>query len=243
MIHRGVAIIWIILCIRSDTAAVSQFTLSWDLRSEKEFRSLPRKEESSRWQPISGRWSTFCQMMTAKEKQPPLHCKKRQPFSSLNGRDLRKVRTNDVNKGTEGSPITHAEASLQGGLWNHIFIFYIQEKDYLISWCTTMSFFYFNCDWSSNPTENIENQVGRALDATDDIARLLSCFMRNFIFLQGEPNKNAESGEYHTPHTTKAGVVPPVSSTLTAGFYFALTLVLPSMTTQLRTALQKIRNF
>ena len=45
-----------------------------------------------------------------------------------------------------------------------------------------------------------ENQVGRALDATDDIARLLSRFMRNFIFLQGEPSKNAESGEYHTPH-------------------------------------------
>jgi len=88
-----------------------------------------------------------------------------------------------------------------------------------------------------------ENQVGRALDETDDIARLLSRFMRNFIFIQGKPNKNAESGEYHTPHTTKAGVVPPVSSTLTAGFYFALTLVLPSMTTQLRTALQKIRNF
>ena len=29
---------------------------------------------------------------------------------------------------------------------NLIFTFYIQEKDYLISWCTTMSFFYSNCD-------------------------------------------------------------------------------------------------
>jgi hypothetical protein len=56
------------------------------------------------------------QIISSPEKQPPLHCKKRQPFSSLNGRDLRKVRTNDVNKGTEGSPITHAEASSQGGL-------------------------------------------------------------------------------------------------------------------------------
>ena len=56
------------------------------------------------------------QIISSPEKQPPLYCKKRQPFSSLNGRDLRKVRTNDVNKGTEGSPITHAEASSQGGL-------------------------------------------------------------------------------------------------------------------------------
>ena len=56
------------------------------------------------------------QIISSPEKQPPLHCKKRQPFSSLNGRDLRKVRTNDVNKGTEGSPIAHAEASSQGGL-------------------------------------------------------------------------------------------------------------------------------
>jgi hypothetical protein len=46
----------------------------------------------------------------------------------------------------------------------------------------------------------LENQVGRAFDATDDIGRLLSRFMQNFIFYQGEPNKNAESGEYHTPH-------------------------------------------
>ena len=41
------------------------------------------------------------QIISSPEKQPPLYCKKRQPFSSLNGRDLRKVRTNDVNKGTE----------------------------------------------------------------------------------------------------------------------------------------------
>ena len=45
-----------------------------------------------------------------------------------------------------------------------------------------------------------ENQVGRALDATDDITYLLSRFMRFFIFLQGKPNKNQESGEYHTPY-------------------------------------------
>ena len=45
-----------------------------------------------------------------------------------------------------------------------------------------------------------ENQVGRALDATDDIAHLLSCFMLSFMFLQGEPYTNHESGEYHTPH-------------------------------------------
>ena len=37
------------------------------------------------------------------------------------------------------------------------------------------------------------------MDATDDTALLLSCFMQNFIFIKGEPNKN-ESGEYHTPH-------------------------------------------
>jgi hypothetical protein len=45
-----------------------------------------------------------------------------------------------------------------------------------------------------------ENQVGRVLDATDDITRLLSHFMRIFIFIQGKPNKNHESGENHTPH-------------------------------------------
>ena len=45
-----------------------------------------------------------------------------------------------------------------------------------------------------------ENQVGRALDAMDDIAHLLSCFMRNFIFLQGKPNKNHQSGKYYNPH-------------------------------------------
>jgi hypothetical protein len=35
-----------------------------------------------------------------KQESPP-HRKKRQPFSPLNGRDLRKARTNDVNKGKE----------------------------------------------------------------------------------------------------------------------------------------------
>ena len=45
-----------------------------------------------------------------------------------------------------------------------------------------------------------KNQVGEALDATDAAAHLLSRVMRNCFFYQGEPNKNRETGEYHTTH-------------------------------------------
>jgi hypothetical protein len=41
------------------------------------------------------------EIISSPEKQSPPHRKKRQPFSPLNGRDLRKARTNDVDKGNE----------------------------------------------------------------------------------------------------------------------------------------------
>ena len=135
-----------------------------------------------------------------KQESPP-HRKKRQPFSPLNGRDLRKARTNDVNKGKE-DPRYHMRRILHDQddcISTYLFSTYKKK---------TISFHGVPPCHSSTPIVTdlairqriFENQVGRALDATDDIARLLSCFMRNFIFLQGEPNKNAESGEYHTPH-------------------------------------------
>jgi hypothetical protein len=46
-----------------------------------------------------------------------------------------------------------------------------------------------------------------------------------------------------TLHMTKAGVVPPVNSTLTASFYFTLTLALCGMTTKSCTTPQKIGSF
>ena len=135
-----------------------------------------------------------------KQESPP-HRKKRQPFSPLNGRDLRKARTNDVNKGKE-DPRYHMRRILHDQddcISTYLFSTYKKK---------TISFHGVPPCHSSTPIVTdlairqriFENQVGRALDATDDIARLLSRFMRNFIFLQGEPSKNAESGEYHTPH-------------------------------------------
>jgi hypothetical protein len=41
------------------------------------------------------------QIISSPEKQPHLHHKKRKPFLPLNGRDLCKARTNDVDKGKE----------------------------------------------------------------------------------------------------------------------------------------------
>jgi hypothetical protein len=41
------------------------------------------------------------QIISSPEKQPHPHRKKRKPFLPLNGRDLRKARTNDVDKGKE----------------------------------------------------------------------------------------------------------------------------------------------
>ncbi len=134
-----------------------------------------------------------------KQESPP-HRKKRQPFSPLNGRDLRKAITNDVDKEKE-EPRSHMRRLLHNEedcISTYLFSTYKKK---------TISFHGVPPCHSSTPIVTdlairqriFENQVGRALDATDDITHLLSRFMRNFIFYQGEPNKN-ESGEYHTPH-------------------------------------------
>jgi hypothetical protein len=44
------------------------------------------------------------------------------------------------------------------------------------------------------------NKVGLALTATNNVADLLLHFMQTIVFHQSEPNKNHETGEYHTPH-------------------------------------------
>ena len=130
-----------------------------------------------------------------KQELPP-HRKKRQPFSPLNGRDLRKARTNDIDKGKD-DPRSHMRRLLHNKedcILTYLFSTYKKK---------TVSFPGASPCHSSTPIVTdlairqriFENQVGRA----DDIACLLSRFMRNFIFFQGEPNKN-ESGEYHTPH-------------------------------------------
>jgi hypothetical protein len=41
------------------------------------------------------------EIISSSEKQSSSHRKKRQPFSPLNGRDLRKARTNDINEEKE----------------------------------------------------------------------------------------------------------------------------------------------
>jgi hypothetical protein len=140
------------------------------------------------------------EIISSSEKQSSSHRKKRQPFSPLNGWDLRKARTNDINEEKED-----LRSRMQRLLRNED-----SESTYLFSTYKkkTISFSGTPTCHSSTPIvadlairqRIFENQVGRALDETDDIARLLSRFMRNFIFIQGKPNKNAESGEYHTPH-------------------------------------------
>ena len=141
------------------------------------------------------------EIISSPEKQSPPHSKKRQPFSPLNGRDLRKARTNDVNK-EKKDPRSLMRSLLHNKedcISTYLFSTYKKK---------TVSFPGTPPCHSTTPIVTdlaigqriLENQVGRAFDATDDIGHLLSRFMRNFIFIQGEPNKNAESGENHTPH-------------------------------------------
>jgi hypothetical protein len=60
-----------------------------------------------------------------------------------------------------------------------------------------MSLFYSNCDWSCNQTENIWESDRPSVGCN---GWYCTSSFPLLIFIQGEPNKNHASGEYHTPH-------------------------------------------
>jgi hypothetical protein len=139
-------------------------------------------------------------VVTSSAKLSTPQRKKRLPLLPMNGQNHRKTRTNDFDEGKE-SPKSCMRWLLNGEDCKSLFLF-SQYKNNTVSFSsdTPMCHAYTPIVTDLVIQQSIfRNQVGQALDATDDIACLLSRFMRDFMFVQGEPNKN-DKGVFHTPH-------------------------------------------
>jgi len=140
------------------------------------------------------------EIISSPAKQPPPHSKKRKPFSPLNGRTLRKAKKMTSTKDRRMIPEPACGSFFSMRI----------TKPHLYFLCTRIRLSHFLLHHHVVLIQQIvtdlvirqrilKNQVGQAFDATDEVAQLLSSFMQNFIFYQGEPNKNP-AGECHTPH-------------------------------------------